>query len=181
MKMLLGRVVREKRWQVVPLILVLLANVLAYVFVVRPVELSSMGAAARADAAARAVSLAERDLAVARTMVEDKARADEELNVFYRKVLPASQAEAVRMTYARLPAIARDANVEYTRRHQEIGVDEENQLGVLKIHMELEGEYESLRRFIYRLEMAPEFVIIDNVTLTEPDANAPVTLVVTLS
>ena len=31
--------------------------------------------------------------------------------------------------------------------------------------MVLQGDYESLRQFIYELESAPEFVIIDDVTL----------------
>ena len=31
--------------------------------------------------------------------------------------------------------------------------------------MVLQGDYENLRQFIYELESAPEFVIIDDVTL----------------
>jgi hypothetical protein len=180
-KLPLRRALSENRWLVLPLSAVLLANAAAYLFVVRPLALSSRGAAARADAAARAVSLAERDLAVAQSLVSNKAHADEELTVFYRKVLPATQAQAVRMTYARLPGLARQADVEYARRRQELSVDEDSKLGVLTIRMELRGEYESLREFIYRLETAPEFVIIDNVTLTEPDAYQPLTLLITLS
>ena len=42
--------------------------------------------------------------------------------------------------------------------------------------MVLQGEYESLRQFIYELETAPEFVIIDDVTLAEGEAGKPLTL-----
>ena len=176
-----GRILAEKRWLVLPLSALLLANLGAYLFVVRPLGVSSTGAATRASEAIRAVSAAERDLATARTLVSDKSRADGELTTFYQKVLPAGQADAVRMTYAKLPALARRANVEYTRRHQEIGIDDESRLGVLKINMELTGEYQNLREFIHDLEASPEFVIIDNVTLTEPDVSQPLTLVITLS
>ena len=49
-------------------------------------------------------------------LVDGKARADEELNAFYGKVLPASQTAARRMTYASLPALARRTNVRYEER-----------------------------------------------------------------
>jgi hypothetical protein len=37
--------------------------------------------------------------------------------------------------------------------------------------MVLEGDYDSVRRFIYELETAPAFVIIDDVTLAQADPN----------
>jgi hypothetical protein len=181
MSVQLRRIFVEKRWLLFPLIAVLLANGFVYLLIVRPLAASSRGAAARAAEAARAVSAAERDLETARALLSNKTRADEELATFHQKVLPVTQADAVRMTYAKLPAVARRTNVEYARRNQEVGVDEESGLGVLTIRMELRGEYENLREFIYRLETGPEFVIIDNVTLTEPEESQPLTLVITLS
>ena len=47
--------------------------------------------------------------------------------------------------------------------------------------MVLQGDYESLRQFIYELESAPEFVIIDDVTLAQSDADKPLTLSLELS
>ena len=38
--------------------------------------------------------------------------------------------------------------------------------------MVLQGDYESLRQFIYALESAPEFVIIDDVTLSRATATS---------
>ena len=35
----------------------------------------------------------------------------------------------------------------------------------MTIRMVLQGDYENLRQFIFELESAPEFVIIDDVTL----------------
>jgi hypothetical protein len=45
----------------------------------------------------------------------------------------------------------------------------------------LQGDYESIRAFIYELEQAPQFVVIDQVTLLEAEEGEPVTLTVTLS
>ena len=45
----------------------------------------------------------------------------------------------------------------------------------------LEGEYESLRQFIYELESAPEFIIIDDVTLTQGEPGKPLTFKLELS
>jgi hypothetical protein len=45
----------------------------------------------------------------------------------------------------------------------------------------LEGDYEGLRRFIFDLESAPEFVIIDEVTLSQSDPTKPLTLALDMS
>jgi len=177
----LRRIIAERRRLAVLLATVLLANVAAYIFVVRPLAQSSRSAGARASAAARAASEAEGERTIARALVSSKLHVDEELSAFYRNVLPAGQAEAARMTYARLPALARQCNVRYERRHQAVALDKDTRLGVLTIRMELQGEYEGLREFIYRLESAPEFVIVDDVALTERDASQPLTLVISLS
>ena len=44
-----------------------------------------------------------------------------------------------------------------------------------------QGDYESFRQFIYELESAPEFVIIDDVTLAQNDPDKPLTLTLELS
>ena len=47
--------------------------------------------------------------------------------------------------------------------------------------MVLEGEYRDVRRFIHKLETAPEFVVIEDVALVQGEQNAPLTLTVKLS
>jgi hypothetical protein len=39
----------------------------------------------------------------------------------------------------------------------------------LEIALHLEGSYEAIRAFIYQLDTAPEFVVIDDVSLSDPD------------
>jgi Tfp pilus assembly protein PilO len=179
---MLARVVREKRGVIVPLLVGLAVNIVLYLFVARPLAGRSAGAADRATAAAAALRNAERDHRAATELVEGKARADEDLNAFYGKVLPADLTAARRMTYSSLPALAKRTDVRYeTRRFETPEPEKDSRLGRLAIRMVLQGEYQNLRRFIHELERAPEFVVIDDVTLTRADQEQPLTLVLSLS
>jgi hypothetical protein len=182
MNELLTRVVREKRPLVLPLVVALVVNIAAYALVVRPRGIKSAGAADRAEAAAVALKAAEQELAAARALVEGKSKAEEELDAFYGKVLPADLVAARRMTYSSLPALARKTNVKYEQRRMSLDEsDDDALLGHLVIRMGLSCDYESFRDFIYQLETAPEFVIIDDVTLTESTSGEPLALTVNLS
>ncbi len=179
---LLRRIYAEKRAVLLPLGLALLANVLAYVLVVRPLAAKSAGAADRAALAVTAREAAEREEVAARALVAGKAQADEELNAFYSKVLPANLVAARRMTYASIPALAERTNVQYRRRQYDPEeVEKGDRLGRLNIRMELAGDYEDIRDFLFALESAPEFVILDEVTLTETNSEDALTLLVSLS
>jgi len=176
------RVFEEKRGLVVPLVAALVINVGIYALVVRPLAAKSATAADRAASAARSRQLAERDAASARALVTGKTRAEQELTTFYEKVLPPDLTAARRMTYTRLPELARKANVKFERRSSEMDLAERNpRFGRLHTRMVLEGSYEGLRQFIYELETTAEFIIIDDVTLTQAEADRPLTLTLELS
>ena len=182
MTALLKRIAAEKRAIIAPLVIALVANLLGYGVVVRPRRIKAEGAADRAVQAAGARRAAEAEEAVARALVTGKVRADQELNAFYQKVLPADFDAARRMTYAALPALARKTRVQWEARTSEIDPGEKDaRLGRMAIRMVLQGDYENLRQFVYALESAAEFVIIDDVALTEAKPNDPVTLVVRMS
>ena len=179
---LLKRILAEKRAVIVPLVLAALVNVAAYALVVYPLGVKSAGAADRAMAASRALEAAERDLAVARALVTAKSRAEQALTTFYLKVLPADLPAARRMTYAHLPALARRTRVKYEERRFEVEQGLKTaRLGHLRIKMLLQCEYESFRQFIYALESASPFVIIDGVSLAQSDPAKPLTLIMELS
>lgn len=181
-KTLARRILREKRAIVLPLALAMAFNLGVYAFVVYPLGARSAGARSRAEAAAEALKAAESDQASARALVTGKARADEELAAFYRKVLPPDVSAARRLTYARLPALARKANVAYEAGNTEIEASRKPEsLGRLRTTMILQGDYEDIRRFVYEVETAPEFVILDDVTLAQPDVTRPLTLTIKLS
>jgi hypothetical protein len=163
-------------------VIALLVNVAAYVLVVRPRGVKSAGAADRAAAATASLRAAEREITSARALVEGKGRADEELNAFYQKVLPADLTAARRMTYASLPALARRTNVKYEARRSNVDdIKKDTLLGHMVIRMQLQCDYESFRDFLFQLESAPEFVIIDDVTLTETTGTDSQTLTIDLS
>lgn len=179
---LLKRILVEKRSIVAPLAVALLINAGVYALVVYPLGVKSAGATDRAAAAALARQAAERDQAAAGALVTGKSHAEQELSTFYDKVLPADLPAARRMTYAHLPALAQKTNVKYEERRFEVDqAPKTARLGHLRIRMVLQGEYEGLRQFIYELETTPEFIIIDDVTLSQDEANKPLTLMLELS
>ncbi len=179
---LMLRALRERRAIAIPIGAALLLNLLAYIIVVRPLELKSVGSAGRAASAANNRAVAERELTQARNLVSGKAQADDELSAFYQKVLPADLTAARRMTYASLPALARKTNVQYETRKTDVEDPEgDSHLGHMAIRMVLTGEYRDIRRFIYQLETAPEFVIIDDLSLVEGADGEPQTLTINLS
>jgi Tfp pilus assembly protein PilO len=182
MMTLARRIFVEKRVLIIPVALGVVLNIAAYLFVVRPLAVKSAGVADRAIAAKQALTLAERDLAAARALVTGTSRADEELATFYEQVLPADQNSARRVTYLSLYHLARKMNVKFLDRKTEVETPKRDaRVGRWKIRTELQGDYENLRQFIYALESAPEFVIIDDVTLSQNDAAKPLTLTIELS
>jgi len=179
---LLKRILVEKRGWIIPLAIGILANIGVYLFVVYPLGVKSAGAADRAAAAAQSLQGAERDFTAARNLVAGKARAEQELSTFYDKVLPVDLPSARRLTYTTLPELAQKSNVKFIDRRMEVEpLRKGAQLGTLKIETQWQGDYESLRRFIYELERAPSFVIIDDVTLAQIEAGKPLTLTLQLS
>ncbi|MCC7417198.1 MAG: hypothetical protein IT176_08645 [Acidobacteria bacterium] len=179
----LRRVLADKRRLIVPVAIALLANLGLYVFAVRPLSRRQASVQDRAAAAAQARRAAEEALAAAHALVDGKSRADEELATFYDKVLPPSLSDARRMTYASLPTLARKTNVTFSERRTELTQTDTTgrPLGHLQIRMQLAGDYDSIRQFIYELENAPEFLILDDVELAQNDPARPLSLIVALS
>lgn len=176
------RILVEKRVWLIPLALGVIANIAVYLLVVYPLAVKSAGAEDRATAATLALQAAERDLDGARNLVAGKTRAEQELSTFYDKVLPSDLPSARRLTYVTLPSVARKSNVTFVDRKLDVEpIKKDAQLGVLRIEAQWRGDYESLRRFIYELESAPAFVIIDNVTLAQSEPGKPLALTLKLS
>jgi Type II secretion system (T2SS), protein M subtype b len=176
------RIFAEKRSLFVPLAFGIIANVAIYAIVVYPLGVKSASAAGRATTAAETVKAAERDFESAKALVTGKSRAEQELSTFYDKVLPSDLVAARRLTYTALPALAERANVRYlTRRYDPEKVEKDARLGRLHIRVVMVGDYEGFRQFIYEFESSPEFVILDNFTMSQTDPERPLTLTLELS
>jgi Tfp pilus assembly protein PilO len=179
---LLKRIVVEKRVLVLPLAVVLLVNLGVYVAVVYPLEAEMRDARQRTDAADQTLRAAQQEQAAARAILVGKDRAAAELQKFYQDVLPADLAGARRATYLRLAQFAREANLRYQRSVFEPKADKDTTLSELQITLVLEGDYEHVRRFVYRLETAPEFLVIQNVSLAQgTEVSAPLVLTLSLA
>jgi Tfp pilus assembly protein PilO len=169
---LLRRVTREHRRVLVPLGVALAVNIIAYVAIVNPLARSVANIEAREQAAARELAAAQREHGQAAGTLSGKDRAAQELERFYNEVLPRDFVTARNLTYLRLPQLANQFDVLLDRRSI-AGPDEQRDsvLTRLRSQVELAGRYSDVRSFIYQLESWPEFVVIDNITLSEEDAD----------
>lgn len=180
---MLARVLAEKRVLVAPLAAGLLLNLAVYVLVVYPLSVKVGNARERERAAQTELLTAERDNRSAEAAHAAHDRAGSALNAFYTDILPHDLAGARRITYLRLAQLAQRQGLRAQRRSSEPAEPERNSsLRRLKILMTLAGEYEDMRQFIYLLETAPEFVVIDDITLSEAgEPGSPLVLTMALS
>lgn len=164
---LVRRVVTEHRRLIIPLSITLVVNALVYALLVYPLSQRVANVAERDQAAEQALASARREHTQASGTLTGKARASAELATFYNDVLPQDLPGARRLTSPRLAQLARQSNLDYQRASAEPIVERGSTLTRLKIGLLLSGSYADMRGFIYQLETAPEFVVIDNVELAE--------------
>jgi hypothetical protein len=161
----LPRVLAEKRRIVAPLVLFAIANVVLYAVVVFPLSHQVVNAETEARLSHQQLNAARADLKGAKATVTGKAQADAALQQFYKEVLPASQAVALRITYTRLAQLAHEANVTLEHGTNAVTHEKSSSLAKLTTTYSLMGDYRNVRRFIYAIETAPEFIIIENIGL----------------
>lgn len=168
----LQRIFREKRRIVVPLALFAIANVALYAVVVFPLQRQVAGAEIDARDQHQHLNASRFDLKNAKATVSGKAQADSALQKFYKEVLPTDQGVARRITYTRLAQLARQTNVKLEHGSNGVSREKGSSLSKLTTTYTLTGEYRDVRRFIYALETAPEFIVLENVGLTSPGEQA---------
>ena len=162
------RIFAEKRSLIWPLALVLVANALVYALVVYPLSQKVALGEQEANAANFALLTARREHANARATVTGKVQADAELKKFYTDVLPPDLSGARRITYLPLEHLAEESNLRLER--QALSQDErrrEGNLAKLTTTATLTGEYSDIRRFLHQLETRPEFIVLENVDLSQ--------------
>lgn len=164
------RVLREHRRVLVPLAIALVVNVIAYVFIVYPLSQSVANIEQREQTAAQELAAAKQEHGQAAGTLGGKDRAAQELSRFYQDVLPRDLQSARRLSYVRLPQLAGQFDVVFDRRTTEIPATRiGSDLIPLRTQVELAGRYSDVRTFIHELESSPEFVVIDNITLSEEE------------
>jgi hypothetical protein len=160
------RIVTEKRRIVFPLALGLIANVLLYVLVVFPLGRQVASAEAEARGQHDLLNRAHVEFQTAKATVNGKQQADLALQKFYRDVLPVNPSVARSLTYTRLSQLAKQANVRLEHGANGVSHEKGTKLSKLTTTYTLTGDYRDVRRFIYSLETAPEFIVLENVALT---------------
>jgi Tfp pilus assembly protein PilO len=164
---LVRRVMAEHRRLVIPLSVALVVNVVAYVLIVYPLSQRVANVTQRDLAAEQALAQAKADYGQASGTLTGKARAATALTTFYNDVLPRDLSGARRLTYLRLAQLARESNLKFESGSYTPKDERGSTLTRLEIELVLAGSYADIRTFIHALESAPEFVVIDNVELSE--------------
>ncbi len=169
----LQRVMAEKRRLIVPLVVAIIGSALLYAVVVYPLGRQVTAAEEEARVQREQLNGARLDYQMAKATVSGKQQADAALQTFYKDVLPADQAIARKLTYTRLAQLAKQATV--TLEHGTNAVKHEKGSGLSKLTTTytLTGDYRNVRRFIYSLETAPEFILLENVGLTSSTGDQP--------
>ena len=176
---LLKRVLIEKRFVVTLVLIAIVLNVGLHSLVVYPWSIKVAKAEERTTRALANLGVAAETLDAAQTKMQAKLEADADLQSFYSDVLPQKLSGACEITYLRLAALASETHLRMERRSTTPGQEADSRLASLRTTMLLQGEYADIRRFIYELEIAPEFILIEDVALSQ-GTSADSALVLTL-
>jgi Tfp pilus assembly protein PilO len=174
------RILHEKQRLIWPLALVLLANAAVFALVVYPLSSKVASGQEEANAATVALNNARRDYANARATVTGKSQADTELKKFYSDVLPPDLSGARRITYLPIGQLAQESNLRVERQTSDVAPVRDSSLSRFTQTAVLTGDYRDIRRFIYKLETRPEFVVIENVDLSQNENETSRGITVTL-
>jgi len=167
---LLRRIFVEKRLVITIVIVAVVVDIALYALVVFPWSVALTNARTRAEVAHTALTVAEQTLAMARATVDGKLEADRELQTFYREILPSDLSNARGITFARLEEAASLNNLLMERRSSSTDREEGSRLARLQMTMFLKGDYRDMRRFLFELETAEDFIVIEEISLSQDDA-----------
>lgn len=178
----LSRVIGDHRRWLMPVGVVLAVNLVVLVAVVLPLRRSVDSGTSQAAASAETLRAAIDELKSAEATRDGQAQASKDLDRFYGEVLPVSFAAARRITHVKLAQMARTHDVAYQRGATTPEMLRDSTLERLRVSCALAGDWDDIRQLIYEIETGPDFLVIDNVALSEgADANAPLSLTLDLS
>ena len=178
---LFRRVVQEHRRAVILIAAGFVLNVLLYLVVVRPWNQSVANIEQRTLAAEQARNTAQTEYRRANGTLTGKDRAKKELETFYSQVLAQDLSGARRLTYGRVQRLAQEHKLAYQGSRYEPVDERGSTLTKLKVNVELTGTYNNMRSFIHEIETAPQFVVIENISLAEGSNEGSLRLALDLS
>ncbi len=165
---LLTRILHEKRTPITVVAIILAIDVVL-VFAVYSWSTRASRAETRAAQAMEQRVQAQVTHAAVSATSANKTNADSELQGFYTEMLPSGLEGARIISSPFLVKLAEDTNLVLERRTSVPEKERESLLARLRTTMVLAGEYEDSRQFIYELETAPGFILIEEVVLSQGD------------
>jgi Tfp pilus assembly protein PilO len=162
------RVYAERRAVILPLVVVLVANLALLALAVVPLTQSVAGLQAEAVDATFKMNKARLAERQARDARASKERADLDLKKFYAETLPADYVAARKIIAGSfVQQMAREAGLVFQRAQVERGEVKDSQLQRISAKVTLVGDYQNIRKFLYVVETSPEFVVIERVALAQ--------------
>jgi hypothetical protein len=161
------RIFLEKRRFIYPLIGAMVINAALFAAIVYPLSLKVSNGERDAQAESRAMAAARAEYEAARATVTGKDSADAELKKFYNEVLPPDLSAARRILYGKIDKLMTSAAVKRGIESYAESQERDSSLGKFTATVRLFGEYRNIRRFIHELETAPEFLVLENVALSQ--------------
>jgi hypothetical protein len=177
-----SRVVADQRRWLLPVGAILAINLVVLFAVVLPMRRSVATGTEQANASAQALNAAIAELKDAEATRDGQVDASKDLDRFYAEVLPVNFAAARRLTQLKLAQMARAHEVRYKSGAATTEELRNSTLHRLRVQCSLEGDWEDIRQLIYEIETGPDFMVIDNVSLSEGESvNAPLSLALEIS
>ena len=165
----LRRVVAEKRMAITVVVVAVVAAVGLYVLAVYPLTIRAAQTRQREAASVESLAMAQQGYEAARATMDGKVAASDQLERFYDEILPPDLAGARGITYARLATLAGEYNLRMERRSSTSEQEDGSDLGRLRMTMLLAGEWADIRAFIAAVEEAPEFIVIQEIVLSQSE------------
>ena len=161
------RVILENRFTSFLIVGLFSADIALVSLVISPwserVERSSQ----RADLGMSNRELALRELRQAQATLDGQNMATAELQRFYSDVLEKDLATARSVSSETLAQLSSRYGLVMERRTTSIDSESSGSLKRLNIAVRLEGRYENMRRFLYALETGSDFIVIEEISLTD--------------
>jgi Tfp pilus assembly protein PilO len=162
-----ARVYEERRRTILPLIVLAAVGAATLLVGVWPLERSVSATETAALEATVDLANARRLERQARDAADGKHLADAQLQQFYADVLPRDFATAVKTTTQWLTQAALDAGLEFKTSRFDSAEVRDSRLSRAYSTVTLAGRYENIRRFLYAVESASEFIVVEKVGLAE--------------
>jgi Tfp pilus assembly protein PilO len=165
------RVFTERRGVVLPVVVALLAMIGVLVLGVLPLKRAVVSAQENALEERANLANARKEDMQAKAARTGKERADTELAKFYAEILPTSYGGAIDILDHWLGDAAEEVQLRFRSGQWDTEDVRDSSLTKVTGKVTLTGDYNNIRKFLYNLETATEFVIVESVELSQSNVN----------